>query len=250
MTASTVEAALCRSALWEALALGFRPPTPEAVARLATEDGAAGLVEAAEVAGGVPLAALVRQLAAADTAPSHLATAYHRLFGHTARGAVPLGETEYGADELFLQPQELADLGGFYAAFGLAVAPGAAERPDQVSCECEFMMFLARKEALALERGAGPLAEATQRAARLFLRDHLGRFVPALASRLAREDPDGFYGALGALAGAVVRTECGRVGVPAGAATLRVRVPLADRVPMACGTCPVGAPDAPGADGD
>ena len=34
--------ALCRSALWEALALGFRPPTGETVARLASAEGALG----------------------------------------------------------------------------------------------------------------------------------------------------------------------------------------------------------------
>jgi TorA maturation chaperone TorD len=241
--------ALCRSALFEALALGFRPPSPETVARLASSDAAAGLVVAAETVGGAPLGALARRLTTADDGLDALAIAYRRLFGHVARGEVPLYETEYGGDELFLQPQELADVGGFYAAFGLRLVPDCGERVDHVSCEGEFLMFLARKEAFALERGDDAMLVTTRAAARLFLRDHFGRFVPALDARLARAETVGFYAALGALAAAFVESECARVDIPAGPATMRLRVPVEDRVPMACGACPVGAPGELG-DGD
>jgi DMSO reductase family type II enzyme chaperone len=243
--------ALCRSALYEALALGFRPPAPETAARLATPAGAAGLVAAAGVLDAHALGPLVRRLAATDTRPAALDAAYRRVAGHTTRGEAPLYETEYGSADLFQQPQELADLAGFYGAFGLVAAPGGHERPDHVACEAEFLMFLARKEAHALEQGDGAMLEVTRRAARLFLRDHFGRFVPALAARLERADPDGFYGALGALAAAFVAAECARADVPAGAVTLRLREPVEDRVPMACGSCPVAAPGAaPDGEGD
>ena len=241
--------ALCRSALFEALALGFRPPNPETVARLASPDRAAGLVVAAEAVGGEPLGALARRLAATDSPLGVLTHAYQCLFGHVARGEVPLYETEYGGDELFLQPQELADVGGFYAAFGLRLAPAAGERADHVSCESEFLMFLARKEAFALEHGDSTMLQGTRAASRLFLRDHLGRFLPALNDRLERVDPSGFYAALGALATAFVRRECERLGVPAGPESLRLRMAIEDRIPMACGACPLGAADELG-DGD
>jgi TorA maturation chaperone TorD len=157
---------------------------------------------------------------------------------------VPAYETEYGGDGLFLQSHELADIGGFYAAVGLDLAPG--ERADHVSAECEFLMFLARKEALALERHEPDTLAAVQRAARLFVRDHLGRFVPALAARLERADRDGFYGVLGALSAAFIGRECQRLDVPPGAPALPLRPTADDGVPMACGTCGVGA----AADGD
>ena len=54
---SPAQIALCRSALWEAFALGFRPPTSETIARLASQEGAAALgtgkasAQAAEVMG-------------------------------------------------------------------------------------------------------------------------------------------------------------------------------------------------------
>jgi TorA maturation chaperone TorD len=246
---AAIELALCRSALWEAIALGFRPPAPATVERLASRRGAAGLVEAAEILDAQDLAPHVRRLAATDTGLGALERAYRDLFGHTARGEVPLFETEYGGDEPFLQPHELADVQGFYAAFGLTLAPAAGERADHVSCECEFLMFLARKEALAREQRLDAMLETTRRAMRLFLRDHAGRFVPALAARVERARPGGFYAALGALAGAFVRRECARVGVPAGPEALRLRAAVEDRVPAACGSCPLGAPDVPSDEG-
>jgi TorA maturation chaperone TorD len=245
-----IELALCRSALYEALAVGFRPPSPEMVARLATADGAAGLVAAAELldrhaprSDAPALASLVRRLAETDTAVPVLDASYQRLFGHTVRGEAPAYETEYGSDDLFRQPHEMADVSGFYAAFGLALAPGLGERSDHVSCECEFSMFLARKEAVAFERDDMAMLAETRKAARLFLRDHLGRFVPSLGDRLRRAAEGGFYAACGALADAFVRHECARLEVNAGPATLHLRTSVEDRVPMACGTCPLGDAD-------
>src|SRR6185503_4152613 len=74
-------------------------------------------------------------------------------FGHAARGDCPLNEIEYGelkADPLF-QPHRLADLAAFYRAFGLEMAEAAAERPDHLGMELEFMAVLAAREAFALE---------------------------------------------------------------------------------------------------
>lgn len=244
---TAVEHALCRSALWEALALGFRPPGMETCARLASP-AAAGLAAAAEALGGAGLAEPVRHLAETDLGT--LGERYARLFGHTARGEVPLHETEYGAADLFQQPHALADLGGFYAAFGLVLVPAAGERVDHLSCECEFLMFLARKEAHALACADRTMADAARHATRLFLRDHLARFVPAVAARLARTDAGGFYGTLGVLAERVVATECERLEVAAGPPTLGLRLPVEDRIPMACGTCPLGAPEGIQPDGD
>ena len=116
-----------------------------------------------------------------------------------ARGQIPPYETEYGNEALFQQPQELGDLMGFYRA-GLALKPGKHERPDHISCECEFLMFLALKEAYALEQDNQEMLAETRKAEKLFLRDHLGRFLPTFVTQLTREDPSGFYSTLGELA--------------------------------------------------
>jgi TorA maturation chaperone TorD len=245
---SDLDAALARSALFEAAALGFAPPSADTVARLATRRGAEGLVAAAAYLDHATLVPLVEALVETDTSVVRLEHTHRRLFGHTVRGEVPAYETEYGGDDLFRQPHELADVGGFYAAFGLTLAVGAGERADHVRCECEFLAFLARREAVALEQGEPEVATEVERATRLFLCDHLGRFAPALAERLRQADGGGFYAAIGDLLDALVRLECKRVGVPVGLARLSLRTPIEERVPMACGECPLAGGD--GADGD
>ena len=229
--------ALCRSAMWEALALGFRVPTEETAARLASPDGAGALAAAAallDVDQKTDLTARVLRLARRDGLDD-LEDSFRRLFGHTARGTVPPYETEYGEDSLFLPAQEMGDLAAFYRAFGLTLNAAAHERLDHIACQCEFLLILARKEAYALERDDAAMLEATRGAVRLFLSDHLGRWAPAFGRKLAREDGNGFYGALGDLCHAVVVAECARLGVAAGPELLRLRSPLPDDTPMACG---------------
>jgi DMSO reductase family type II enzyme chaperone len=248
--ATTSELALCRSALWEALALGFRPPSPETVERLASPAGVAALGDAAAVLDataepGLPDA--VRRLAR-PVSVDGLSARHDELFGHTARGAVPPYETEYGADSLFGPMHEMSDLAAFYRAFGLRLAPTAHERPDHVACECEFLAFLGRKEAYAAERSDESMLEATRQATRRFLRDHLGRWGPGFGRAVARRDGDGFYGSLGTLCAEFVTAECLRVGVPTGPELLRLRLAAGLDVPAACGdagAC-VEPADAPG----
>ncbi len=236
-----VDLALCRSILYEALSLGFRAPTTDTVSRLASPEGADGLAAAAAVldeAWGTELTQLALRLAGSPIPllPEVLHDPFRRLFGHTARGGVPPYETEYGEDSLFQPPQEMSDLGGFYQAFGLTLRSSEHERIDHIACECEFMLFLARKEAYALVQSDAAMLEATRRAARLFLRDHLGRWAPTFGRKLAREDRDGFYGALADLLVGFVAHECARVNVPAGPELLRLRSTSLGDVPMACGS--------------
>ena len=146
----------------------------------------------------------------------HLSRSYTRLFGHTARGAVSAYETEYGDDTLFQNPQELSDIAGFLRAFGLVLGARTHERIDHVSCELEFMAFLAGKEAYAVEMGDETMHVETRRTSGLFLTDHLGRIAPSFAHRVLKEDPDGFYGRTGRLLGSFLTAVCGELGVPAG----------------------------------
>jgi DMSO reductase family type II enzyme chaperone len=236
-----VDLALCRSILYEALALGFRPPTAETMERLVSPKAVNALADAVAVldfAWNTDLATLARQFPGSPVLPSLEAfqASHRRLFGHTARGGVPPYETEYGEDSLFQLPQEMSDLAGFYRAFGLVLRPSEHERIDHISCECEFMLFLARKEAYALVQNDPSMLEETRRATRLFLGHHLGRWAPAFGRRLARRHPGSFYGGLGELLVPFVTQECVQVGVPAGPELLRLRSTSLGDLPMACGT--------------
>ena len=237
---SKLEIAYCRATLYSALALGFRPPTEEAIARLATAQNAAALGEAAAILdsdGKLGLVFLVQAVAHTGAAgAARLMSSYRALFGHAVRGPVPPYETEYGNEALFQQPQEMSDLMGFYRAFGLTVKVDGHERCDHISCECEFLSFLALKEAYALEHGDTEMVEESRKATRLFIRDHLGRFLPAFASKLQREDRTGFYGMLVKLCLAFIELESNRFDVPRGAENLGLRPADDDRIPMACGS--------------
>jgi TorA maturation chaperone TorD len=228
--------ALARGVVYAALALGFRPPSGETLERLTDSGAVEALADAARLL-AEPRARLVdcvRALRRHSTL-DELASTYRRLFGHTARGEVPPYETEYGAEALFQQPQELSDLSGFAQAFGLVLRLDAHERIDHVSCECELASFFAWKEAYALETGDEEMRATTVRANTLFLRDHLGRFAPVFARRLVRADPDGFYAALGRVFGAMVTGECHRLHVTMGPETLSLRPdPEACSAPMGC----------------
>ena len=237
------EIALCRSILYEALALGFRPPTPETLDRLIAPETNGALASAARLLDSgkqSPLEARVRELAGTGPTLENLEDTYIRLFGHSLRGIVSLYGTEYGRGGLFQQPQELADLSGFLRAFGLVQREEARERIDHVSSECEFLLFLARKEAYAQESSDREMSDVTNKATRSFLKDHLARSGPALGRRLAGEDPGGFFGSLGNFLDAFLRSECERFGIAPGSTTLPLREVSEDDVPIACGSCAEG----------
>ena len=239
-TISDLDAAYCRAALYSALAIGFQAPTAETLARLLAQESRLSLIGAAKMlypSREPDLISLVEKFPDCDNDGLTAISSRHRdLFGHTVRGPIPPYETEYGNEALFQLPQELGDLMGFYNAFGLTLKPGKRERADHISCECEFLMFLALKECYALEQDNREMLAETEKAEKLFLRDHLGRFLPTFASKLTRHEDSGFYGLLGELCRRFVAAECGRLRVPSGAANLALRPADDDRVPMACGS--------------
>ncbi len=245
--------ALLRSQLYAVLARGFTEP-PRALADRQADgnrgDELAAAVEA--LPGGEDLAAVLgefwRHRAAVNDkrALEELRSNYMELFGNlrSERGFPPY-ETEYtgGAND-FLKNQDLADLMGFYRAFGLDLGASdeLRERPDHIAVELEFLHFLCWKEACAREEGneehIGICLDAEQK----FLRDHLGRWAEVFARGVEKTATGGFFSALAALLRKMVTQEAAIVGV-----TLDpVKVPPPRRVteaePMACGaeaSCPL-----------
>jgi len=232
-TGADVDLALCRSAAYVALACGFAPVDAEMHRRVASPEGADALHHALDHLG------VEARFAPPTCTLEGLVGRREKLFGHTVRGEVTPYETEFGVASLFRQPREMQDLAGFFEAFGLRLPPDRHERIDHVRCECEFMAFLARKEAYSSERGDGETASRVATAGRLFLRDHLGGFAPALGARMQRADGDGFYGALGGVLRRFVQWDCARVGIEPGPPELRLRVAIEGDVPAACADCPV-----------
>lgn len=101
-------------------------------------------------------------------------------------------ETEYGLPHEYRQSQELADISGFYHAFGFKPGGQIRERPDFIATELEFMSALCLKEALANQQDQPNLREITLLAQKSFLQDHLGRWIEWFTSSLNRLAPTKF----------------------------------------------------------
>ena len=251
---SAIDAAMARAAIYRFLAQAYEDPTEHGWARLVEVDApqllapAIRTLEASSPTLAESAAALQSQLRPA--AFDEFLTAYLAAFGHAARGRCPLNEIEYGdlkADPLF-QPHRLADLAAFYRAFGLEVAADADERQDHICLELEFMCVLAAKGAFALEHQLEPEELSLCRdAQKRFLREHLGRWAPAFARRLARMAGETPLEALAKLLRCFVETECARVGVSPGSEDLLLR-PVDEAAESMCDACGVAQP-LPGAPG-
>ncbi len=238
---SGIHRAVARSFVYRYLAQAYEHPTAEGWRWLTESGSVAALVSSAGLLGEVVQTAaenLWQHLRSA-TFDSFLG-AYLTAFGHAARGSCPLNEIEYGdikADPLF-QPHRLADLAAFYRAFGLEITSDAGERHDHLSLELEFLCVLAAKDAYAHEYQLDSQEQDLGREAqRKFLREHLGRWTPAFARRLAASTDDPALRGLAEFTRAFVESECRHFGVIPGSEELALRPVdgVADRMCDACG---------------
>jgi TorA maturation chaperone TorD len=158
---------------------------------------------------------------------SELRGEYDRVFGLVFSRECPPYETEYHpAEETFFRSQQLADIAGFYRAFGLEPSRVRPERPDHVALELEFMAFLLAKTRLAaqterLERERAEKIEVCKSATKRFFRDHLAWWLPSFATGLRKKAGSGFYAELGHALAALLPLERSRLDVPAARLPLR-----------------------------
>ncbi len=208
---ATATEALARSAVLGLLSQALAYPTARAVEDLLEED----LPFALALAGSLPapVAAALGDLASAlgGETQERLEAAFRERFSHVHPRDCPLYETDHRAREVWRQTQVLADLGGFYRAFGLEES---GERGDHASVELEFLHVLAYKTAWALERGETEHAERCAEVERAFLAEHVLRWLPDVAERLRLVGRGSPYEAVGALLAAVLRAEAERAGLP------------------------------------
>ena len=169
-----------------------------------------------------PLAKLA-QLILSPGPLEHLEHEYVSLFGHTVRGSCPLYELEYGQSEIIQQASVLADIAGFYSAFGLVPTVQLQERQDHLSVESEFMSIVAAQEAYAFEKNHKEAHETVREAQAAFLRDHLGRWAPTCMRRIRQATRNQFYGATAEFAAYFIAAECDSLNVGIGPELLDLR---------------------------
>jgi TorA maturation chaperone TorD len=147
--------------------------------------------------------------------PERLEDDYNRLF---VRGVVPPYETSHGqtADGAPVpggNPQRLADIAGFYRAFGFEAR---GERPDHLACLLEFVALLCVKEAHARLTGQGEAAAVCSDARAAFLDEHLRPWLPVFAARVAESGAHPALALLPRLVAALVDADAGAAACPAG----------------------------------
>ena len=202
---ATASRALARAAVYQLLSQALAYPDDDVVAAMIEVD----LPQALEAMAILPvhldpeLAAFSDQLS--DTSASELRNLHRQAFTHVVSQDCPPCESFYIAKGIFQETTELADIAGFFKAFGLALAE--SERVDHISVELEFMHFLTYKEAYAQINHDAAKARFCRDTQRTFVRDHLGRWSLHFARLLDQKASGGYYSCLASLLKKFVSSE-------------------------------------------
>jgi TorA maturation chaperone TorD len=188
------------AAAWRLLSLGFAPPTAELL------DEIRSLAEALHDLDGTPelddLLQVLPNIAMKDLSAQHAS-----LF----RGKVLVAPYE-GSYELdpIRQGRQMADVAAFYLAFGAEAHGPAAERPDFVGCELEFLSFLELRRLAALEADEDGV-EIVESIRDAFLTDHAGRWLPTFFRELSSAAEHGYYRSLADFGASLLEAELSRL---------------------------------------
>ena len=239
--------------LYGLLALGFDRPADGLAEAIETGAFEGDLVESARHVGDDVLETARAVAPRLDDVPS-LREAWTALFGVEEGVDVSPFELTYLPGPLVTNVRQLADLNGFYEAFGLEVAPERRTRLDHLCYLLEFLSHLSLREAyLRLEADDEGVAVVGD-ARRQFVEDHLGRWYWRFADEVSQRG-DGFHARLADLLAAVLEDEIDRLDVepawvPDDPEAAEWTTDVFGDVGRGCGGCGVdhGAPDGPGVD--
>jgi len=230
--------AAARAQVYRLLALAFADPSPGAGAALARQwPLTEAALKALKLAGATGEGAAIARADDDGLRHAHLAA-----FGHAISKECPPYGAEYGQAHIFEKAQTLADVAGFYRAFGLDLTESVHDRPDHLAIELEFMEFLCLKQALAEQRGDDPERLALCRdAQRAFLGDHLGFWAFSFAHRLTRKSASGPLAASVRLMELFLTQEMAAMGLETYGDPVVNEGTVDQPDDGACGACPVDA---------
>lgn len=230
---SGVQRILGRSAVYEALALGIAYPSETSLQRLSDLLGDLAGHDVVKAYGLAPRLGAISD-ALAGTSAAGLQLEHNRLF--LGQVLCSPHETEYERDT-FSKASQLADIAGFYNAWGLQTSESRRTMPDFVGTELEFLAMVTRREGYAAVRGWANRRKLARESAEAFMQTHLGRWVNAFAADLREETADDeagrFYAAVARLLEQFVVMDVAANGVLPSMLTARVPRPEDDE-PMVC----------------
>lgn len=131
-----------------------------------------------------------------ERASDEIADQHITLFDHSRDEMIPPYETDHRKLELHSSVQEMADIAGFYLAFGLRMRGEYGERPDHLGAELEFMSFLAAKERYAVASGNEEQRLIAHEAQVKMMSEHIMKWMPAYLLLLSQNGISPFYARL------------------------------------------------------
>lgn len=198
---------LARGACYKLLSLAFLSPRDGETAELFS--GFGRIIRNLPEGHRAALGPIVRERGIALSDPT--GREHNRLFG-VGLAATPY-ETEYDPLASARKGHCLADILGFYEAFGFRLAEGMKEFPDHIAVELEFMSLLLLKAAHASAESMEEARAVSEEAAVKFLDDHLAAWGGAFAERVEAATEDGFYRFAARLLRGFLDAECRLLGV-------------------------------------
>jgi TorA maturation chaperone TorD len=201
---TTDSASLERAAIARLLSIGFSPPDATTVGELR---------ELASALSGDTDDTSLHQLVVALSDPgvaTELPMEFEAIFG--GQVACPPYEGSYEADP-FRGTRQMADAAGFYRAFGTEPSGPAAERPDHIACQLEFLAFVEARRFTADAAGDTDESQICAEAADEFVRSHLARFMVPFCRSVAETTASPVYRSLARIGARFIVDETARCGI-------------------------------------
>jgi TorA maturation chaperone TorD len=225
-----------RRTCYRFMSLALADPRNDTFSQLAHPETRKLVLESAEMlreertAVTLPLARGERPLSELDPAmifarlpcsAAELNTLYENTFGLLGGSKCPPYATEYVPSRFtFQRSNMLADVAGFYHAFGLQTSSSHPDRPDHVSLQCEFLAQLLQLQLRSMSALPGECVESLatqaatcQKASHRFLQEHFAWWAPSFARLMTQQGSGGFYEAVGHFLAAFVAAERGFAGI-------------------------------------
>lgn len=202
---------MARGTIYKCLSIGYSPVTGDVKEFLAAELEPKLTHALRFLPPGYDLARPVALVVKVAKAGEGLEGEYNRLFRN--RPVCTPYETERDLRAAPAKGQVLADILGFYEAFGLKPSQCLKELPDHIGTELEFMAILLLKEAYARSKGTDEQVELCVDAQVKFLKDHLAPWATPFCHQVEKESRTPFYRAIAGLTRRFLRLETKHLSV-------------------------------------
>lgn len=142
----------------------------------------------------------------------NLALEYARLFVVPGDRIPPYGSVHLGGPGASLWERSTVEVRNFIERCGFDFQEGYAGLPDAIDVELEFMQRMAAREAATLACGNQTQADLLRESQRVFLSEHLLRWVDGFCDQVVTKAEHGFYREMASLLKNFVATEREEIG--------------------------------------